>query len=303
MRAFKLLFNDTDHICFGDHKAIDVKKQPETASAEFFCINPLAARVDYVKQPDGAIKAFYGKGRRADLNVTKFQTFLFEMDNTPLELQMQYIKSCGFPWATITYSGGKSYHALLSLTEPLNTKPHTQEGIEAYKRTWKQLAHVLAARIGQPVKILDSSTQNPSRLSRMPESMRGDKVQTLEFVGRLCKPAELADLLKEAPDFAPTMYEPRTERTAKDESDLKLFMPAPLLERLKFPSTWARGEAGNYPELLKLILWLIDSTGASKETAVQFLDKYTFPTLMRRGYPNEKCMKAVNDAYTMKGRS
>lgn len=303
IKAFKLLFRSSDQICVGDHYATDVGPQPISPVAQFYSINPLHGWLDHVKAPNGEITAIKGPGRRADLNVTRFQNFLFEMDNVPLDQQLNIILTCGFPWATVTYSGGKSYHAILSLEQALDAKPHTQEGVDEYKRVWKQLAAVLCQRAGRDIKILDSSTQNPSRLSRTPGAVRGTKVQELVKLGRLCSAEELRSILAEAPEIEKPRYAPRTNAVSRTEEEMRLMLPAELSARLKFPATWAQGAAGNYPLLLKLVLWAYDSTGVSKEILTSYMKKHTFPGLIRLGYPEDKIYKAIDDAYAMKGES
>lgn len=303
VRTFRLLFRSGDQICVGDQFATEVGPQPIKASAPFYSLNPLHPSLDHVKAADGAITAFKSTGRRADLNVTRFHNFLFEMDNTPLDVQLQHLQSCGIPWATIVYSGGKSYHAILSLEQPLEAKPHTTEGIDAYKQTWKTLAAVITQRLNQPLTLLDSACQNPSRLTRTPGAVRDNgNVQELIQLGRLCSADELAQLLREGPAQKQRPKIQRSEHEARSEEDLKLLLPVALVHKLKFPKTWASGTgAGNYQSLLKIVLWAIDSTGVDKETLTNYMERYTFPYLLKTGYPAEKIYKAINDGFNMKG--
>ena len=57
-----------------------------------------------------------------------------------------------------------------------------------------------------------------------------------------------------------------------------------------------------YPYLYRFSLWAIDSTNVSKETFVEFLDRYTFKSLIRRGYPANKLQTAVDHAFSEKGK-
>lgn len=306
IQALKLLFRSSDYICVGDKYATLVGPQPIKPVTEFFSLNPLSATVDHVKGADGAIRGLYGvPGRRADLNVTRFQNFLFEMDNTPLSTQIAYIRDSGFPFATVTYSGGKSYHAIISLEVPMDVKAHTPEAVDEYKLMWKRLATVFCQRLNQPLTLLDSACQNPSRLTRLPGSVRDNGVvQHLEHLGSLCSPEQLANLLAEAPDIKRPQRVVVTGVGAGDEEEMKLMMPVALLSRFKFPKTWASGTgAGNYQSLLKLVLWAIDATGVSQETLTTFMEQNTFPFLLKTGYPADKIYKAINDAYSMKGNS
>lgn len=305
LKALKLLFRSNDQICVGNEYAVEVGPQPIEPLAPFFSVNPLHPSLDHIKLPDGAIKANKApSGRRADLNVTSFNNFLFEMDGTPLETQLEYIEACGFPFATVTYSGGKSYHAILSLEKsPVTAKPHTQEAVDEYKRVWKALAAVMCQRLNQPLTLLDSACQNPSRLSRMPGATRDNgKVQELVRLGRLCSMEEFMSIMQEAPEIKVSQRLVRTDQKARSEEEMKLLIPAALLSKLKFPKTWASGtSSGNYQNLLRIVLWMIDATGADKATVTSYMEKYTFPYLLNTGYSLEKCYKPINDAFAMKG--
>jgi hypothetical protein len=299
IKAFKLLFRSSDQICVGNEYATEVGPQPLEPRSSFFSINPLSSQFDYQKSATGLIERNNGS-RRADLNVTRFQNFLAEIDNIPVQDQLELLKKSDFPWATITYSGGKSLHAILSLETPLDIEPHTQEGVDFYKKTWKQLASVFEQRIGLS-NVLDSSCQNPSRLSRMPGAYRNGIEQKLLYLGRLCSNHELNEILKECTDIKDTKISKLKNVTSLSEKDIKLYIPAELFARLRFPASWSQGESGNYPHIFKLALWLHDSTGCDFDTAIQFFEKYTFPGLRRMGYPDHRMKKAVEDAFRSKG--
>lgn len=304
-RALRLLFKPDDQICVGNQFATDVGPQPIEPASEFFSINPLHATLDHRKAPDGSIRAFKGNGRRADLNVTSYNNFLFEIDSLPLDRQLQCLSDCGIPWATITYSGGKSYHAILSLEKsPVTAKPHTQEAVEEYKRTWKSLCAVITKRLNQPLTLFDSACQNPSRLSRTPGAVRSvtEKLQHLQHIGRLCSADEFVSIMQEAPDFKKPKNLRGTSQRSRGEEELKMMLPVSLMQELKYPKKWASGTGeGNYGDLYRLVNWAIDSCGVDKQTLTAYMEKFTFPYLIRTGYPLEKCYKPINDAFKKRG--
>lgn len=122
----------------------------------FFCINPL-------------------KGNRSDSNVLQYRNFLIEIDSLPLEQQINYVKAKGVPITSIVYSGGKSYHFIISLEAPAKTEGEYQE---------------IADRLLALFPEADSSCRNPSRFSRLPFRFRNEskKWQTLiECNGRVNK--------------------------------------------------------------------------------------------------------------------
>lgn len=127
---------------------------------QFFSLNPLHLDFDF----DG--KAAPGKGRRADVNVTAYRNFLVEIDGMPLGAQTEYIASLEVPWSTCVYSGGKSFHFIISLEEDVGTAAY---------------AH-LAKRILLAVMHADQSTKNPSRLSRFPDVTRKDNGVVQELI-------------------------------------------------------------------------------------------------------------------------
>jgi len=106
--------------------------------------------------------------RRADHNVISFRNLLIELDNMPLQDQVEYVTS-KVPVSAITYSGGKSMHFIISLEEPVDK--------EQYKKLFLRLSLLLPE--------LDRSCKNPSRLSRLPTATRPDtgKEQTLVQLG------------------------------------------------------------------------------------------------------------------------
>jgi hypothetical protein len=304
-KAMRLLFKRDDKICVGNQFAVDVGSQPIEPVAEFFSINPLHGSLDHKKEANGAIRAFKSNGRRADLNVTSYNNFLFEIDSLPLDRQLQCFSDCGVPWATITYSGGKSYHAILSLEKsPVTAKPHTQEAVDEYKRIWQSICAVLTKRLNQPLTLFDSACQNPSRLSRTPGAVRPgtEKLQHLQHFGRLCSSEEFAAIMQEAPDFAMPKHSRGTSQRSRGEEEFKMMLPVSLMQELKYPKKWASGTGeGNYGDLYRLVSWAIDSCGVDKETLTTYMEKYTFPYLVGTGYPLEKCYKPINDAFKKKG--
>lgn len=173
---FKLLFDPGENTVFGKD-IFSVKPINAYDSCyydrEFFTINPV-------------------KHHRRDANVTAHRNFLVEIDYMPLEEQMQYILGIGLPYSTVTYSGGKSFHFIISLTEPVSA--------EEYKSLYKRiLEHATKA---------DKACGNPSRFSRTPGATRASTgaYQSLHYVGNRITKEELESVIgKEGPkpEFTP----------------------------------------------------------------------------------------------------
>lgn len=153
-----LLFDPGQRTCFApDAYGTTVKASPEPTDI-FFSINALSAS-------------------RADANVTCYRNFLLELDTLPLNQQIEAVTS-KIPVSSITYSGGKSYHFIISLREPLQDETE-------YRRVWRGLH--------EAVPQADKTTKNPSRLSRLPGVLRPDTslMQELVYLGNRIALAEL----------------------------------------------------------------------------------------------------------------
>lgn len=136
---FKVLFDLDEQTCFGKNvyaTALGPVFPVEVNDALFFSINPM-------------------KDKRADANITTYRNVLIEFDTVPPGEQMDLLAYV--PLSTLLWSGGKSYHAVISLEEPLRSR-------DEYDR--------LVRRIQRKLPLMDKSTGNPSRFSRMPGGIR-----------------------------------------------------------------------------------------------------------------------------------
>jgi hypothetical protein len=199
------LFKPGEGLCVGGFKAVNVSSELSD-SGNFFCINPLSLEMDY----GYADKDYYKKDvpRRADVNISAYRNFMFEMDSVPLEDQMKILKGCGIKFTSIVYSGGKSYHAILGLSEAIEADYHTDEGSLYYKSIWQRLR----AKIDRSARMagfeypkgkdsfVDGSCQNPSRLSRIPGAIRDNGiVQELIELNSTISLDEFIELLDSCP--------------------------------------------------------------------------------------------------------
>ncbi|MGN0508690.1 MAG: AAA family ATPase [Ruminococcus sp.] len=104
-----------------------------------------------------------GKGVK-NINVTDFRYVLVESDKMALEEQNALIRELELPVAILVYSGGKSIHAIVHIDAP---------NYDEYRKRVDYLFGVCKKN----GLIIDTSCKNPSRLSRLPGVMRGDKKQ------------------------------------------------------------------------------------------------------------------------------
>lgn len=135
---FDVLFNEDELKCFADtvyETAIQTTHfgTPET---QYFCINPLLAS-------------------RRDSNVAVHRNILLEFDVGSPEEQLNTLKHV--PYSTLTWSGGKSHHAIISLETPCADRAEYD---------------ALVRRIYEKLPTVDKSGKNPSRLSRTPGAYR-----------------------------------------------------------------------------------------------------------------------------------
>lgn len=169
-KFLKTLFDPGQQTCYSkDAYGILLKPSPEDGDV-YFSINAMHTS-------------------RADANVVCYRNFLLELDSVPLEQQISLVTS-RLPVTAITFSGGKSYHFIFSLLEPVTTEAE-------YRRVVRGLM--------EAVPEADKATKNPSRLSRLPGAVRPETglLQDLVYLGNRIA-------LDELPEPAP-YHEPKAE--------------------------------------------------------------------------------------------
>ncbi len=166
------------------------------------------------------------KGWRNDASCTAFRSFLVECDDMPLSQQLAYVKSMGLPYSAIVYSGGKSLHVLVTLSQDLPNE-----------KTWRHVAEWILNAMPKA----DPNTKNPSRSIRIPGARRGDKRQKLvEIHGRIPHKT-LYDWLKLHPKCEPKIVQPKPKNNLKSFPRMKPWMVKSLKDG-EFPNgrnqTW-----------------------------------------------------------------
>lgn len=143
-------------------------------------------------------------------NVIDYRYALVESDNMAIEKQNEILRELELPITALTYSGSKSLHAIVKV-DAVNY-PQYQERVDyLYKIVEKNGLKV------------DKQNKNPSRLSRLPGFVRGDKKQFLittnigkdsweewqEYIedmnDNLPDPESLADLFEQEIQLAPEL--------------------------------------------------------------------------------------------------
>lgn len=104
-----------------------------------------------------------GKGMK-NANVTEYRYALVESDTLDIEKQNALIRELELPVAVLVHSGGKSLHAIVKIDAPDYTE---------YQKRVNYL-YSICQKNGMEI---DRQNKNPSRLSRLPGCVRGDKKQ------------------------------------------------------------------------------------------------------------------------------
>ena len=150
-----------------------------------------------------------GKGVKNE-NVAQFRYALVESDNMDLEKQNAIVRELQLPIATLVYSGSKSIHAIVRV-EAANKEEYKKRVDYLYKICKKNGLNV------------DEQNKNPSRLSRLPGFIRGDKKQFIidtnigyaswdewyqyieDLNDELPDPEQLSDCWEDMPTLAPEL--------------------------------------------------------------------------------------------------
>lgn len=152
-----------------------------------------------------------GKGVK-NANVTEFKYALVESDTTDLEKQNAIMRELELPIAVLVYSGKKSIHGIVKVDAA---------DYNEYRKRVDYLYNV-CKKNGLNI---DNQNRNPSRLSRMPGVIRGDKKQFIidTNIGKsnweewyewiegvnddLPEPESLNDFWENMPELAPPLIE------------------------------------------------------------------------------------------------
>lgn len=139
----------------------------------FFIVNPLSGNAN----ENGSF--------RSDGNVKSFRYIVVESDTLPIEKQLALLNGLELSIVALTFTGGKSIHALINVAA-INQGKEIQS-LEEWRNVVKENLFAQIAPLG-----FDPATSNPARLSRLPGIFRPDKgnFQTLLYVnqkgGALC---------------------------------------------------------------------------------------------------------------------
>jgi hypothetical protein len=310
------LFQASDSILFMDS---DLSKKPHTeriitAAAvpgiidlpAYYSINPISVTQNLNLKGE--------RSYRASINVTHFRNFLFESDSLPLNDQLNLLASVHprLPFAQVVFSGGSSYHAIISVADTLPFKPHTEAGIASYSQAWKalnaELTEICSELYGHacPARLFDTACKDPARLSRTPGALRPDTnviQHELDGFGGYISADDIQNLMMKHNLNSSGPAAPKVSQNSSMDLDLfaqRLLYPENLGLKSKLTKLDWISSANMYPELFQLTLWIMDNLGAPLNTTLNFMKQNIFPAIKRTGYPRNPEI-AVHNAYIWKG--
>ena len=224
-KYLSVIFNPEDHVSYCTQCYIDKdgKYHPKGRSYD----RTAGRLMDELDHADSIEDVFYdydhqcgawisfnpmdGNGGKIE-NITDFKYALIESDTQSLDEQYSLMTELELPIAALVHSGNKSIHAIVRI-DANNEKDYSRK-VEYLFRICK--------KNGLDV---DTSTKNPSRLSRMPGFIRGDKKQYLiatnigkeswddwvEYVESinddLPDPEDFTDIWNDLPELAPELIQ------------------------------------------------------------------------------------------------
>jgi hypothetical protein len=205
-----------------------------------------------------------------DVNCKAFRNFLFEIDVGPIDSQLEYIKRSGIPTSAIVFSGNKSIHVLVSLSEDLSDE-----------NTWRKI-NLWVLNI---LPLLDQNCKNPSRKIRIPGAERepGKFQQLIEFKGKV-QTKDLADWLYKHRGSCP---QEKPKRKPAGEADLSLIKP------------WASkllndGITSNRNHNWFSVAVEFAAAGIFEEEAIEMLEQYFTP---ERDFKEREWLTAIASGY------
>ncbi len=160
-RYLRALFHQHEYVSVGA-RAQDTEVTQLPAAIEAIDTNLISANPLDGERDRNPTKDYHSvtRPRRADANVVAFRNFVMEFDRGELPEQAEILKSRDVPYTTLTYSGGKSLHAVIALSESLASEVE-------YRAMFNILRDILWTT--------DESCVNPSRFTRIGGAFRFDK--------------------------------------------------------------------------------------------------------------------------------
>lgn len=262
-KFLKILFNEGEEICVSPNKFAFSSISQDKIGESFEIVSQNKDRTIQTISEDEILLVAMNpiKGDRADRNCTALRTFLIEIDDGELYEQKQYIESLGLPKSICIFSGNKSLHFGITLSEDLPNE-------EFWRDINKWILNI--------VEKADQQTLNPSRSIRFPGNKRNDGKglqQQLIEVGERIDLDMLFEWLGQYPDKNPRIKKAQARAKMRIPSTGSEGFPFWIVDKLKE----GVGRKGNRnSEWFKLIISLV-SKGYSGDLIRTDLQGYFMP--------------------------
>jgi hypothetical protein len=157
-------------------------------------------------------------GARRDENVTAYRSFLVEIDFGSLAEQKTYIDAIEMPYSICTFSGNKSLHYGIVLSEDLSPS------------VWRNTAEWILAIANKA----DQQTKNPTRCIRFPDNVRKDGKKLpqslVDYRGRI-SPEDLFTWLSRWSELNPALKKKTRKTVTIQVGDLNI--PEWIVDKIK----------------------------------------------------------------------
>ncbi len=162
LKLVKLMFNENEYICLSDSRYAYVSLPIKVGTSQKI---PLISSNSSIqpKTVDGSklilmsINPMKENANRQDSSVSAFRSFLVEMDIGDIREQLNTITRYGLPFSAQIFSGSKSVHTVITLSEDLKTEKSYR-----YIANW----------IFNIIVYADRNCGNVSRSVRIPNAIR-----------------------------------------------------------------------------------------------------------------------------------
>lgn len=182
------MFNENEHICVSNSQFAYLalpRSSILSQNVPLVSNNP-SIPIKHVDSSDlilMAINPIKEALNRQDSNVSAYRSFLIELDMGDIKTQLGTIRHFGIPFSAQVFSGGKSVHTVVTLSEDLPDE-------KTYRFIGKWIFNIIS--------MADSACSNPSRSVRIPGAYRepkkkqrlislGERIKLKDFMGWLNK--------------------------------------------------------------------------------------------------------------------
>jgi hypothetical protein len=245
-KMINLFFDDGETICIS-HDSYGYHSIDKNAIGDSIkLISPNTQVEDQIiKEDDICLMAINPvNGFRRDENVTKYRSFMIELD---------------IPYSVCVYSGNKSLHFGIVLKDDLK-----------YENVWRDVAQWILNIVTKA----DQVAKNPTRSIRFPGNIRpGGKLQALvELNGRIDN-QDLYIWLSRYPDQNPATKKIKTKNLSKERPTVD---GVPYTVFNKLTKEGIDSSAGRNNEWFKIVMDLLDA-GKTEEEIVDYCEEFYTP--------------------------